>query len=127
MPSPPTVLVVEDEPAQSDLVRDILESDGYQVESVADGVAALARIDAGGIDLVILDIGLPDVDGLAVCQSIRTPERANQPPIIMMSALPDETIPRTVTAVGADEYITKPFDLNELLATVARHCPINDS
>jgi DNA-binding response OmpR family regulator len=118
----PVVLVVEDDPVQSDLLCDILESDGYRVESAADGDAALARMDAGDIDLILLDIGLPGVDGVAICQDIRTPERPIRPPIIMLSALPDGTLPETVTAAGADEYIAKPFDIDELLTVIARHC-----
>lgn len=118
----PVVLVVEDDPVQSDLLRDILESDGYCVESVGDGTTALGRIAIGGIDLVLLDIVLPRLDGVAVCQGIRTPEQTHQPPIIMLSALTDEALPQSSTAAGADEYIPKPFDINELLAVVARHC-----
>ena len=118
----PVVLVVEDDPVQSDLLRDILQFDGYQVESALDGAAALGRIEAGGIDLVLLDMVLPRQDGLAVCQAIRTPERVIQPPIIMLSALADETLQQTGIAAGANEFVTKPFDIDELLTVVARHC-----
>ncbi len=118
----PCVLVVEDDPIQSDLLRDILESDGYEVESAMDGGAALDRLQAGGIDLVLLDMVLPRQDGLAVCHAIRTPERAVQPPIIMLSALLDQTLQQLGIAAGADEFVTKPFDIDELLTTVARHC-----
>jgi DNA-binding response OmpR family regulator len=118
----PVVLVVEDDPVQSDLLREILEFDGYRVERVADGDAALDRIEAGHIDLVLLDVGLPRLDGVAVCQTIRIPERARRPPIILLSALTDEVLIDASGAAGADEYISKPFDINELLTVVARHC-----
>jgi DNA-binding response OmpR family regulator len=121
-PSLPTVLVVEDDPVQSGLLRDVLECDGYQVESAADGAAALGRIEAGGIDLVLLDMALPTVDGVAVCHGIRTPERADQPPIIMLSAVVDETLQQMGIAAGADEFVTKPYDIDDLLTVVARHC-----
>jgi DNA-binding response OmpR family regulator len=120
----PVVLLVEDDPVQSELLRDILESDGYEVESAVDGAAAVGRIEAGGIDLVLLDMMLPSQDGVAVCQSIRTPARAYQLPIIMISAVADETHQQLCIAAGADEFVPKPFDLNELLTLVARHCPI---
>ncbi|HEY7065337.1 MAG TPA: response regulator transcription factor [Chloroflexota bacterium] len=118
----PVVLIVEDDPVQADLHRDILESDGYRVESLADGATALERIEAGGIDLVLLDIGLPELDGVAVCQGIRATARAHHPPIIMLSALPDATLGQTVAGADADDYLSKPFDIKELLTVVARHC-----
>ncbi|HZS02534.1 MAG TPA: response regulator transcription factor [Chloroflexota bacterium] len=118
----PVVLVVEDDPIQSDLLREILEADGYRIESVADGAAALDRIAAGHIDLILLDVGLPRVDGVAVCQTIRAPDRSAQPPIIMLSALADDALHETVAIAGANAYLAKPFDIDELLAVVARYC-----
>ena len=120
---PAIVLVVEDDPVQSDLLRDILECDGYQVESAADGAAALGRIQAGDIDLVLLDISLPKLDGLAVCQRMQTPEHTTHPPIVLLTAVADDTLHQTGVAAGASGCITKPYDINELLAVVARHCP----
>jgi len=121
-PSLPTVLVVEDDPVQSGLLRDVLECDGYQVESATDGAAALGRIQAGDIDLVLLDISLPKLDGLAVCQRVQTPEHATHPPIILLTAVADDTLHQTGVAAGASDCITKPYDIDELLAVVARHC-----
>ena len=122
-PPLPTVLVVEDDPVQSGLLRDILECNGYQVESAADGAAALARIQAGDLDLVLLDISLPKLDGLAVCQRVQTPEHTTQPPIILLTAVADDTLHQTGVAAGASGCITKPYDIDEVLAVVARHCP----
>jgi DNA-binding response OmpR family regulator len=115
---PAVVLIVDDEPSTRELVRDILEPAGYAVEEAADGLAAAARIAAGGIDCVLLDVMLPDVDGLELCRQVRASEEAEHLPIIMLTALGSEVQRHAGFAVGADDYVTKPFHVAELLDRV---------
>ena len=109
-----TVMVVEDDDGiAAPLVR-TLEREGYAVDLVDSGMVAVSRASAGGIDLVVLDLGLPDLDGLEVCRRIR--EGGNEVPILILTARGGE-IDRVVGLdVGADDYMAKPFGLAELLA-----------
>ncbi|HLH27254.1 MAG TPA: response regulator [Chloroflexota bacterium] len=113
--APPTVLVVEDDPTIREVVQALLESLGHTVAAVADGQAALDRIHAGGVDLVLLDLMLPDVNGLELCRRLRAYENGSYLPIIMLTALNGEADRHAGFAAGADDYIGKPFDANELL------------
>jgi two-component system response regulator MprA len=115
------LLVVEDEPSISGFVRRGLIFEGYQVEVAESGREALEKIRDTPPDLVILDLMLPEVDGLEVARRVRAAERAdNQPnvPILMLTAR--DTVSDRVTGldVGADDYLVKPFDFDELLARV---------
>ncbi len=109
------VLVVDDEPAIRRTVSAGLAARGYEVRTAATGEAALSEIAAEGPDLVILDLGLPDIDGVEVCRRVRT---WSEVPIVVLSA--EGTDYRKVLAldVGADDYVTKPFSMPELLARV---------
>ena len=117
-PAPSVVLVVEDDTATRDLLRDLLELEGYTVASAADGAAGVARIEAGGIDLVLLDRRLPDMDGLALCRQVRARPDAVYLPIMMLTAVAGGEQSRTGYAAGVDGYLAKPFDIDELLARV---------
>lgn len=110
------VLVVEDDEAIAQGLQFNLERKGYEVELLADGGAALARAGATHFDLVVLDIRLPTVDGFEVCRRLRA--RGDFTPVLMLTARgqPDDRIFGLKT--GADDYVTKPFDLAELLARV---------
>jgi len=110
-----TVLVVEDEPALQETLVYNLEKEGYRVEAAGDGQAALETARRLNPDLVILDIMLPVLDGFEVCKILR---RESSVPILMLTARDDE-IDRVVgLEVGADDYLTKPFSMRELLARV---------
>jgi DNA-binding response OmpR family regulator len=109
------VLVVEDDPSTADLLRLLLDADGCTVECIADGRTALARIDAGGIDLVLLDLMLPRLGGLELCRHLRAHEPEVYLPVIMVTALTDPAQRRAGFAAGADDYVAKPFDSDELL------------
>ncbi|WP_380165390.1 response regulator transcription factor [Jannaschia sp. R86511] len=110
------VLVVEDDPAIADAVRRRLVSEGYQVEVVHDGRAAVAAAEAGPPDVVVLDVMLPGLDGIEVCGRIQ----ARRPvPVLMLTARAEETDRLIGLAVGADDYLTKPFSPRELVARVA--------
>jgi DNA-binding response OmpR family regulator len=110
-----TILVVDDEPQIVRLVRDYLEHGGFKVVTAADGPSALRTASTVRPDLVILDLGLPGVDGLDVTRSLR---RNGEVPIIMLTARTDESDKLVGLELGADDYVTKPFSPKELVARV---------
>jgi two-component system cell cycle sensor histidine kinase/response regulator CckA len=112
------VLVVEDDLVIREVVRALLESAGDVVTAVDDGLAALERIEAGGVDLVLLDLMLPDVNGLELCRRLRSYENGAYLPIIMLTALSGEAHRHAGFAAGADDYIAKPFEAEDLLDRV---------
>jgi two-component system phosphate regulon response regulator PhoB len=116
--NPQHVLVVEDEADIRELVSYNLTKAGYVVEAVASGEAALAAVGDPPPDLVLLDIMLPGIDGLAVCQKMKTETRTSAVPIIMLTAKGDEADVVRGLNLGADDYVTKPFSLRELTARV---------
>ena len=110
-----TILVVEDEPQIVGLVRDYLEHAGFAVITAGDGAAALALVRARRPDALVLDLGLPRVDGLDVIRTIRRDSRV---PILILSARGDETDRVSGLELGADDYVVKPFSPRELVARV---------
>ncbi len=110
-----TILVVDDEPEITDIVRRYLEQDGYRVTSAVDGRAALAAFQREKPHLVLLDLMLPEVDGWEVARQIRS---AGGTPIIMLTARGDEVDRLLGLGLGADDYITKPFSPREVVARV---------
>ncbi len=114
----PLVLVVEDEPQMCTLLQDLLEPAGYRVECATDARSGLARIAAGGVDLVLLDRMLPGGDGLELCRQVRARETDLYLPMLMMTALSGRDARLEGFAAGADDYIAKPFDTQDLLDRV---------
>jgi signal transduction histidine kinase len=114
----PVVLVVEDDALVADMLRTMLSRAGYSVETAADGAAGLARIEAGGVDLVVLDLMLPELDGLELCRRVRAQESDVYLPIIILTAQPGPDQRQAGFAAGADDFLTKPFDREDLLARV---------
>ena len=110
-----TILVVDDEPRIVQLVRDYLEHGGFTVLTASDGPAALRSARTGRPDLVVLDLGLPGLDGLDVARTLR---RGGEVPIIILSARTDESDKLVGLELGADDYLTKPFSPKELVARV---------
>ena len=110
-----TILVVDDEPKIATLARDYLEHAGFAVLTAADGPSALTTIRQRRPDLVVLDLGLPGLDGLDVTREIR---RASTIPIVMLTARDDELDKLLGLELGADDYLTKPFSPRELVARV---------
>jgi DNA-binding response OmpR family regulator len=108
------VLVVEDDPSLGRAIGDNLRLDGYDVECAADGATALASAKAFSPDLVVLDLMLPDRDGFDLCERWRQEEI----PVIILSARGQREDKLRGLALGADDYVTKPFDLEELLARI---------
>src|SRR5436853_5476753 len=107
------ILVVDDGKHILELARLYLTREGYAVEGVGDGAQAVARFSQVKPDLVILDIMLPGVDGLTICKEIR---KQSQVPIIMLTARDEVTDKVVGLEVGADDYLTKPFHPQELVA-----------
>src|ERR1044071_248285 len=111
----PTVLVVDDEPKIAQLARDYLEHAGFSVLLAGDGNSAVQATSVRNPDLVILDLGLPGIDGLEVMRRIR----ANGPtPIVVLTARDTELDKLLGLELGADDYVTKPFSPRELVARV---------
>ena len=109
------ILVVDDEEAIADLVEVYLKSENYNVLKCYNGKDALKCVEKEDIDLAILDVMLPDIDGFDICQKIRENHHF---PVIMLTAR-DENIDKiTGLTIGADDYITKPFQMLELVARV---------
>jgi len=112
--TPQHILIVEDDPAIAAFVQTALEREGFATDSVANGRAALDRVAAAPPDLILLDLMLPGLDGLQVCQAIR--RRPGYIPIIMLTAKDDDVDKIVGLELGADDYITKPFKTRELIA-----------
>jgi two-component system alkaline phosphatase synthesis response regulator PhoP len=115
MPFMQLILIVDDEPKIIQLVRDYLERAGFRVIIARDGREALMRARTDHPDLIVLDLGLPGLDGLDVTRSLR---RDSSIPIIMLTARDDETDKVIGLELGADDYVTKPFSPRELVARV---------
>jgi DNA-binding response OmpR family regulator len=109
------VLVVEDTAEFRDLIADQLEAEGFRVEAVADGERAVDAARSGHPDVIVLDLGLPGIDGVEVCRRIRTFSEAY---IVMLTGRDDEVDKLIGLSVGADDYMTKPFSARELVARV---------
>jgi DNA-binding response OmpR family regulator len=115
MPDPATILLVDDEESVQKLLTYPLERDGYRVVQARDGDEALARFDDEDVDLVVLDVMLPKVDGLEVCKRLRAHSAV---PIVMLTARDDELDKVLGLELGADDYITKPFSIREFRSRV---------
>jgi DNA-binding response OmpR family regulator len=109
------ILVVEDDAIFRCVVRDNLVFEGYQVEAVETGTAAVGRMQSFAPDLILLDLTLPDGDGLALCAQLR---RGGKVPIIILSARSQKVDKIKGLKLGADDYLTKPVDLDELMARI---------
>lgn len=124
------IVLVEDDADLAFTVALNLRREGWQVESFTSGVAAIDSIAANGCDLVLLDINLPDVNGLSVCRDVRSNPATRTIPIIMVTARVDERDRLLGFDLGADDYVTKPFSIRELVARVRallrRSTPSND-
>jgi two-component system phosphate regulon response regulator PhoB len=113
-----TILVVEDEAPVRDLLKLSLERAGYRVTGVGNGRSALGELDHFVPDLVLLDLGLPDIGGLELLHGWRHQERTRAMPIVVVSGRTDERDRITGLRGGADDYVAKPFSRNELLARI---------
>ena len=130
MTDQPRILVVDDEPQLTRVLRTGLKSRGYDVRAAADGLAGFEAFNDWHPDLVITDLAMPNVDGLELCRRVRA---VSQVPIIVLSAKGEEKTKVEALDLGADDFVTKPFGIDELLARVraslrrANAQPANDA
>jgi DNA-binding response OmpR family regulator len=110
-----TILVVDDEPNILELAKLYLEQEGYRVEGVGNGNEALLKLSAAKPSLIVLDLMLPDIDGFEVCRQIR---KKSDIPILMLTARKEDVDKIVGLELGADDYLTKPFNPRELVARV---------
>ena len=115
MPRMPTILLAEDETAIADTVLYALRAEGFTAEHVLLGGSVLPRLKQGGVDLVILDVGLPDRSGFEVCRELRITSAV---PVVFLTARNDEIDRVLGLELGADDYMAKPFSPRELVARV---------
>jgi len=109
------ILLVDDDVSIQRAVAPLLRSRGYHVDVVSTGVEAVTAVAGGGLDLIVLDLGLPDLEGAEVCRQMRAHTRA---PIVILSARSGEAEKVAALDIGADDYVTKPFGPEELLARI---------
>lgn len=114
----PTVLVVEDEPAQREVLAYNLEAEGFRVSRAEDGEEALLRVDEDNPDIIVLDWMLPRVSGIEVCRQLKMRSETRGVPIIMLSARSEEVDRVRGLETGADDYVVKPYSVIELMARV---------
>ncbi len=111
----PRILIVEDEPSIADNIQYALETDGFDAICFSEGIKALEYLDKEGVDLIVLDVGLPDINGFELCKDIR---KKTNTPIIFLTARADEVDRIVGLEIGADDYVTKPFSPRELTARI---------
>jgi two-component system response regulator MprA len=113
---PASIVIAEDDRAVRESVTRALELEGYTVTAVGDGAAALEVAGADGVDLLILDLGMPNVDGLTVCRRLRS--AGSRMPILVLTARTEVSDRVSGLDAGADDYLPKPFSLDELFARI---------
>nr|CRH05119.1 putative Histidine kinase [Candidatus Magnetococcus massalia] len=114
-----TILVVEDSLTQRMLVKHLLEGAGYRVETADDGAQALARLQTQPVDLILSDINMPGMDGITLCSKVKSDPQFTAIPFVMLSSLIEMTEILSALEAGADNYITKPFEIDQLLSKLA--------
>ena len=114
------VLVIDDEPPFVETLKLRLEHEGYEVKVAYDGKEGLESVQREKPDLIILDVMMPKLDGFHLCRLLKYDEKFVDIPIIMLTARSQEQDKFTGSSVGADAYITKPFDMEEFMATVRK-------
>lgn len=118
MSQQPTVLVVEDEPAQREVLAYNLEAEGFRVAKAGNGEEALVLVDETMPDIIVLDWMLPNVSGIEVCRQLKMRSETRSVPIIMLSARSEEVDKVRGLETGADDYVVKPYSVVELMARV---------
>ncbi|MGD8641917.1 MAG: response regulator, partial [Gammaproteobacteria bacterium] len=112
------ILIVDDDREIRELLKTYLERNGYRTTLAADGRAMWTALDEHRIDLIVLDLMLPGEDGLTLCRNLRANSRVSSIPVIMLTALGEETDRIVGLEMGADDYLPKPFNPRELLARI---------
>jgi phosphoserine phosphatase RsbU/P len=122
-----TILIVDDTPANLHLLTQMLNKYGYKTRPLPDGAKALALVQKAPPDLILLDIMMPDLDGYEVCRQLKANERTRDIPVIFLSALNEVTNKVKGFEVGGVDYITKPFQMEEVLARVRTHLALRQT
>ena len=117
----PTVLLVEDEPAQRELLAYNLEAEGFDVITADNGEDGLLLVDENDPDLIVLDWMMPQLSGIEVCRRLKSNSKTRQIPVIMLSARAEEVDRVRGLETGADDYVVKPYSVIELMARVKAH------
>lgn len=117
----PCVLLVEDEPAQQEVLAYNLEAEGFRVQRASDGEEALLLVREAAPDLIVLDWMLPNLSGIEVCRQLKTKSETRAIPILMLSARSEEVDRVRGLETGADDYVIKPYSVAELMARVRAH------
>jgi CheY-like chemotaxis protein len=117
------ILVIDDDPANRDILRSRLEIAGHDVTEASDGEQGLRLLEESPADLVILDVMMPRIDGLQVCQRIKGNPKTQATPVIMLTALGQQIDQLRGWESGANDYLTKPWDPAKLLQLVEKWCP----
>jgi len=121
-----SILIVDDTPENLHLLAGILSDQGYRVRSAANGARALATVQKEAPDLILLDIMMPAVDGFEVCRQLKSNEQTQDIPVVFISALDEVFDKMTAFSVGGVDYITKPFQIQELVARVRTHLSLEE-
>ncbi len=112
---PPNVLIIDDDPHIREVISFAVEAAGFRAQTAGDGAQGLSLAREGGFDLVVLDIGLPEMDGFDVCKALR---RTSDVPVLFLTARDDEIDRIVGMEIGGDDYVTKPFSPRELVARI---------
>ncbi|TFG32187.1 response regulator [Candidatus Thorarchaeota archaeon] len=120
------ILVVDDEELTTELAKTFLEKHGFEVIIASDGEEGLTLAEGENPDLILLDVMLPTMDGFTVCKKLKENEKFKDTPILMFTAKGLSSDIEKGEAVGADEYIVKPFSGKALVATIRKHLGIDD-
>lgn len=120
-----SVLVVEDDPEINAMVGAYAELCGFQYRPALNGAGAMQQVREGTPTVVILDLMLPDADGFEICKTMRKDRAMQQVPIIILTALGGEKNRQKGMACGATDYMTKPFDPDQLMKTIEKHANVN--
>jgi twitching motility two-component system response regulator PilH len=115
------ILVVDDSPTEQNVIRQPLEASGYQVVIASGGEEGLDRMEGEPFDLLVLDVIMPGKNGFQICRQIRRDERWAELPILMLTSKDQDADRFWGLKQGATEYITKPFNPNDLVTAVRRH------
>ena len=116
--SRPKILIVDDEPDLLSVLRFGLEAEGFEVIEASDGVRGLDLARTQAPDLIVLDLMLPRMDGYKVCRALKFDDRYRRIPVFILSARSGETDRRLALDLGADEYMTKPYEVRELVTRI---------
>ena len=121
-----TILIVDDTPANVGLLVDYLEDNGFRVVVAQDGVEGLKRAEFARPDLILLDVMMPGMDGFETCRRLKADDKTRDIPVIFMTALTEAGEKVNAFGVGAVDYVTKPFQIEEVLARVKTHLSLRD-